>query len=140
MFKHAFDSWGLENVEDMTAEQYTDTLEIVHEQLRTHQHLRKAWKLEHDQGPSDVTERDTEQAWYSGQPTRYTIFVQGSDILRQRLAARRDSLDLFRACLRGSIATNEPTLSEPLPWSPSSSPLSRSTVLRREAERIKVEF
>ena len=77
MFKHAFDTWGLENVEDMTAEQYTEALEIIHRQLSTHQHLRKTWKLEHDQGPCDVTERDTEQAWYSGQPTRYKKIPTG---------------------------------------------------------------
>ena len=74
MFKHAFDNWGLENVEDMSAEQYNEALDMVHEQLSTHQHLRKAWKLENDQGPNDVTERDTEQAWYSGTPTRYKNF------------------------------------------------------------------
>ena len=77
MFKHAFDNSGLENVEDMTAEQYTEALDMVHEQLSTHQHLRKAWKLENDQGPTDVTERDTEQAWYSGTPTRYKFFPTG---------------------------------------------------------------
>ena len=74
MFKHDCDTWGLENVEDMTAEQYTEALEGVHQHLSTNQHHRKAWKLEHDQGPNDVTERDTEQAWYSGTPTRYKNF------------------------------------------------------------------
>ena len=61
----------------MTAEQYTEALENVHDQICRQQHIRKAWKLEHDQGPSDVTERDTEQAWYSGQPTRYKFFPTG---------------------------------------------------------------
>ena len=46
MFKHAFDTRGLENVEDITAEQYTEALDMVHEQLSTHQHPRKSWKLE----------------------------------------------------------------------------------------------
>ena len=100
MFKHAFDTWRLDNVEDMTAAQYTDALEAVHYQLCAHPHLRTAWKLEPDQGPTDVTERDSEQAWYSGQASRYknysyhvlTNFVND-------LQQGATPIDVFRTCL-----------------------------------------
>ena len=35
-----FDTWGLENVDDMTAEQYTEALDMVHEQLSTLKTIR----------------------------------------------------------------------------------------------------
>ena len=84
MFKHAFETWQLENVEEMTAEQYTEALEAVHDYLQNTPHIRKFWKLDADAGPSDVSERSSEKALYSGAPTRYknysyrvlTYFVQ----------------------------------------------------------------
>ena len=71
VYKRQFEKWQLDNVEDMTPEQYTEALACVHAYLQHNKNHRTAWKLEPDQGPTDVTERDSEQAWYSGQPSRY---------------------------------------------------------------------
>ena len=71
MFKQAQSTWGLDNVDDMTDEQYSQALEAVHDHLQAHPSLKSAWKLKPDQGPEDVTERDTEKAFYAGEPKRY---------------------------------------------------------------------
>ena len=71
MFKQAQDTGGLQNVEDMTDEQYAQALAAVHDHLARNAPQRHAWKLVHDQGPEDVTERDTPKAFYSGEPVRY---------------------------------------------------------------------
>ena len=71
MFKQAQATWGLENVVDMTDEQYKQALDAVHDYLIRKPPYRRAWKLVPDQGPEDVTERDTPKALYSGEPRRY---------------------------------------------------------------------
>ena len=71
MFKQAQSTWGLDNVDDMTDEQYSQALEAVHDHLQAHPSLKNAWKLKPDQGPEDETERDTEKALYAGEPKRY---------------------------------------------------------------------
>ena len=71
VFKQAQSTWGLDNVEDMTDEQYSQALEAVHDHLQAHPSLKSAWKLKPDQGPEDETERDTEKALYAGEPKRY---------------------------------------------------------------------
>ena len=58
-------------MEDMTDEQYTQALNAVHDYLAKKATVRSFWKLQHDQGPEDVSERDTPQAFYSGEPVRY---------------------------------------------------------------------
>ena len=71
MFKQAQATWGLENVDDMTDEQYAQALDAVHDYLSIKANVRHAWKLTPDQGPEDATERDTPQALYAGEPRRY---------------------------------------------------------------------
>ena len=71
MFKQAQATWNLENVDDMNDEQYTEALDAVHEFLVHHAAQRHAWNLKPDQGPEDVTERDTPKALYAGAPIRY---------------------------------------------------------------------
>ena len=71
MFKQAQDTWGLQNVEDMSDEQYAQALNAVHEYLYLKPTLRSFWKLQHDKGPEDVSERDTPKAFYCGEPVRY---------------------------------------------------------------------
>ena len=55
----------------MSAQQNTEALDAVHDYLQHTPHNRTAWKLEADAGPADVSERGTEKASYSGEPTRY---------------------------------------------------------------------
>ena len=71
MFKQAQSTWGFDNVDDMTDEQYAQALEAVHDYLVHHPTYRHVWKLKPDQGPEDVDERDTEKALYAGEPKRY---------------------------------------------------------------------
>ena len=71
MFKQAQATWNLENVDGMNDEQYSQALESVHDFLVRNASQRHAWKLKHDQGPEDVTERDTPKALYAGAPIRY---------------------------------------------------------------------
>ena len=71
MFKQAQATWDLENVDDMTDEQYAQALDAVHDFLSRNAAQRHAWKLKPDQGPEDVAERDTPKALYAGEPTRY---------------------------------------------------------------------
>ncbi len=46
LFNHAFRTWNLENVEDMTDEQYTEALDAVHDMFSAQRHLRLFWKLQ----------------------------------------------------------------------------------------------
>ena len=71
MFKQAQATWNLDNVEDLTDEQYVQCLDAVHELLTHHVPQRKAWKLQPNEGPEDAAERDTPKALYSGEPMRY---------------------------------------------------------------------
>ena len=45
MFKQAQSTWGLDNVDDMTDEQYAQALEAVHDYLVHHPTYFHAWKL-----------------------------------------------------------------------------------------------
>ena len=71
MFKQAQATWNLDNVEDLTDEQYVQCLDAVHQLLTDHVPQRKAWKLQPNEGPEDASERDTPKALYSGEPMRY---------------------------------------------------------------------
>ena len=71
MFKQAQATWNLDNVEDLTDEQYVQCLDAVHELLSYNVPQRKAWKLQPNEGPEDAAERDTPKALYSGEPMRY---------------------------------------------------------------------
>ena len=130
MFKQAQASWNLDDVEDLTDEQYVQCLDAVHELLTDHVPQRKAWKLQPNEGPEDAAERDTPKALYSGEPMRYkNLFLSIALFLRRATTAGRHAVELFRTGLRRCPSADERRLSQLFPWPSASGSLPRPTVL-----------
>ena len=57
-------TYGVDNVEDLTDEQYDACLRVVHDYYRKNPVVRHNWGLEEYAGPRNVSERHTEKALY----------------------------------------------------------------------------
>ena len=130
MFKQAQATWGLDNVCDLTDEQYTQALDAVHDFLSIKATVRTAWRLTPDQGPADVDERDTEKALYAGEPKRYKNFpyrLRCFFVHPDQPGAT--PLTCSEAVFEDALQKNQRALPQLVPWTPRSCSLLRPSVL-----------